>query len=891
MSFTLWFVAGVVVGVLVGWGTAPTILPAVDRFREGARSSAERSRARATRTSTGRFVYDILNLAQSSHMAGKEIDLSEILIEPRFYTAPELIEPVAEDDVVQEVFYVVPRVPDYPYLGAAYNLEHIGIEQLSAGDSSLVLVGEPGSGRTTAMMAIALWGLGEIEFEAPLDPVQQRINDERARLSAQERKDLEKRREAQFQAAREKMERELGEDAAAEAAAVKIPVFKQKLPIYVHLSDLNISAREFGGNVDPAEPLVRAVQHWVRTFTARIVPGRIYRRLNEGGAIVLIDGYDDLPETEQRRADAWLRAFMAQYGEQNFVIVAGPSRGYGALTQMGLTPVYMRPWTPQQQQLAVDKWRAAWPTIGGTRRRRAPAPGESHIRRASENNHALNPAELTLKIWATFGDPNNADEPNMWLRNFLTLHLPKGEQVDDALELLTRAATLELNLGYISRNALRVIMESEIANIDDIADEVEKADTLEKAESEEERKAREKEQAEQLRLLSALTRSGMLLPYRGGRYRFKHSSIAAYLAGLTLQTAEEAQIIDLARRPRWGNAFYYAAMHTDISPAVAARLQDALDVVYSNWLEMARWMAFAPRDVAWRGTLLQRLGNAFIADHQFPVNRARIAAALVGARDVRGASMIFNKGLESGDPYVQRLSLLGLGALRIPGAVEVIGSRVYAEVLEVQLAAVMALGAIGTEAAFDEMVGALFSDNERLQQAVTETLAMNPDVGYPTLYEAVEDEDILVRRAAVFGLRRIDTRWAKERVHETFVTDNEFMVNSLAQRFFFHEQAGPHGPKAYPEAPDVGWIRNWARIRDFKLTDATHEALVEALQDDDEGVRQLAATALGQYGAPEALVPLYGALHDPSAAVRAAAYGALVDMGLRVGDTLPNPMN
>ena len=79
----------------------------------------------------------------------------------------------------------------------------------------------------------------------------------------------------------------------------QIPLFNRLMPVYVHFVDLMAAAAELGSEVDPAEQVVRAVQDTVKRVTASTIPRNLYRRLNRGQILLLVDGYDDLPESDR----------------------------------------------------------------------------------------------------------------------------------------------------------------------------------------------------------------------------------------------------------------------------------------------------------------------------------------------------------------------------------------------------------------------------------------------------------------------------------------------------------------------------------------------------------------------------------------------------------------
>ena len=271
----------------------------------------------ATRSADSRYISDLIELCETSHLAGKFVKLSDIAIEPRFIPTPEFGAP-QENDVIQSVYRVVPNIPDHPYLQAPFNIETLSINELATGATALALLGLPGSGRTTALHAIALHSLGKINFNPPMDKVQERLNAEEAKLEEKERRVRIKERIEMQERARERLANEAGlafsKDADDEAIQA-IPLFNRLMPVYVHFADLVTAGHEFGSEADPAEHIVRAVQYTVKRVTASTIPRNLYSRLNKGQILLLLDGYDDLPEAERPAALAWLKAFRDQYKE------------------------------------------------------------------------------------------------------------------------------------------------------------------------------------------------------------------------------------------------------------------------------------------------------------------------------------------------------------------------------------------------------------------------------------------------------------------------------------------------------------------------------------------------------------------------------------------------
>lgn len=876
------------IGLVAGWASAY----AVYRFRrqiQDAVSSTRRGAAGvqnyATRSADNRYVNDLIELAETSHLAGKFVNLSEIMVEPRFLPAPELAAP-PDDEVIHDVFHIVPRVPDHPYLHAVYNLETLSIDDLATGDRAIALLGLPGSGRTTALLSIALHSLGRARFYSYEDKVQKNLDAEEAALSEKERAARIKQRQEVERMARERLSEQHGITFGEDVDRSGVLRFNQLVPIYVHLANVNISADEYGSQIDPAEPLVRAVQSQVGPITARALPLNLYRWLTQGKGLLLIDGLDDLPAEEQTQKIIWLRQLTETYRD-NFFIVAAHPYGYGPLMHMGFTPVHLRPWHDMDIDQAVSRWTNTWPVIGGTKRKPAGRPDEAQITRARTNSRALSPVDLSLKIWSTFANDSEMPGQEGWLRSYLTRYLPAKQTLDSILPQLAQIAALQLDEGFITLERIEQLIKADAFGSLDEAEE-ESESTAKKGSKKDNKSA---EASAQGKFLNMLRRTGLLVAYRGNRFQFRHPFIAAYLASLTLKNAPADVIADQASNPAWVQAIAYAALHTSIEPAVRTRLSATPDVLQNQVLEVSRWLAYAPANVSWRGPLLKHLGNMLVAPNQFPLIRERAAAALIGTRD-RSVLLVFRQAARNANPDVRRLACLGMGAIGSPESIKDCVALLEDQVNEIQLAAAMALGAIGNDEALEALVIALTEAPEAVRQAAAETLAAIPDEGHPILYDAISHDDMLVRRAATFGLRRTGTRWAIGALYRTFLEDAQWYVRSAAQQAFSDlQQEEARGPQSYPSPDAIAWLGDWAGARGENVPtgEGAVQIILNALHEGEPEIRELSARVLGQLGQVTSAKLLYNALRDRQEEVRAAAHRSLADLEMQLGQPFPAP--
>ncbi len=860
----------------------------ISHLRGEAQGRAAQARRFATRTADSRYTLDLRNQCERYHIAADMAALSDILIEPRFIVGVTPYDTTGEQRM-HNVFHVVPMIHRFPAVYAPFNVKAIGVADLGASSRHLALLGLPGSGRSTALAAIALWAMGMHDFESPEDIVQQAIEAEEEALDGKERvlrrkerEDIQARALEQIAHAQEEASAALAAD--EEAAQRDIVDFRRLMPILVHFSDIVIDP-ETTARLDPAEPLVQGIQHKLRRLTAFTVPRYVYNRITTGQALVLLDGLDDLPAEEQHIRLAWLERFMTAYPDCT-VIVTGPATGYHALTDLGLTPMFIRPWMPAQIERYAQRWAEIWPRVAGTRRAPASPPDERTIDVVARRSCGLLPMDVTARVISAYlRNEEEVENHSRWdwytdltTRRFKLREFEGNDELaDEALFAMAELAAIALEQGPFSEPTLREHLDGLLAQVEG-----------------EGPKARKTYRIDPERFLKLLLQdSGLMVRRFDNRYDFNHPLTAAFLASATLLDPEGArQVGDVAANERWRHALPFAVMHAPqdrINQAVVSKLSRQPDLLFFNLLELVDWMACTPPEAAWRGEVFKRLAAALIAPTQFPALREWALAALVATRD-KNALHILRRATRSTETQIRTLGCVGLGALREPEAIRDLRPMLEDDDMNVQLAAALALGAVGTEHAVEVMLTGLYEGEENLRQAVAEGLAALPEIGHPILYEAATHPDMMVRRAAVFGLARIGTPWALTSLYRRLLEDDQWYVRSAAEQVFASarpetkEVALPH-----PPLDSLEWVTDWLEEHKVQLSEdrGIHQVLVRMLKDGDQAYRIASAHTLARTGYLPAVNALYTILADENEAVRAASYTALTELETQYNLPLP----
>src|SRR5258708_16699850 len=355
-------------------------------------------------------------------------------------------------------------------------------------------------------------------------------------------------------------------------------------------------------------------------------------------------------------------------------------------------------------------------------------PDERTIRRVLTNVRGRSPLDLTLKTWAAFAGDEQEIGRHAWYDFYVRHHFDAKLDVKDAkqgrsaLEALA-AEVLNQRRVPLSRDRLKELMTAALAG-EDGKSTINVDDMLNKL----------------------INQSGLLVDCPGNTYGFANSLINAFLASETLVNADAATLSAVVANPVWEEALPFAAAKLAMVDSVNQRLASRPDLPYSSLFSLLPWLGDAPSNAAWPGEVFKPLTAPLLAPSQFPTIRERAMAALVSSRDYN-VLFILRQALPPTDADVRRLACIGLGGLGETDAIKDLGPMLTDPDASVQLAAGMALGAIGTEAALETMLGGFVNGEQALRQAVAESLAAGTREGDPNLRDAGHLEGIVGRRA------------------------------------------------------------------------------------------------------------------------------------------------
>ncbi len=782
------FFVGLIVGIIATWALG-RIRVAFKLPTALLQQQLQSFRHSINVTARDRYRTELIKRAETLHVARAIFALDEILVEPRLLVHPQPVDPQGSEAIPEHALALLPNLPDWSTLSAVYRAPTISLADALAKCSSILITGELGSGKSTALAYLAI-------RVAQRDP-------------------------------------SMGETA-------------QLLPVLIHAADLDLDKDPAR---DPIEPLIRAAQHTASGGLASRIPAYLRLQFRQRKALLLLDGLDELNLQELERITAWLRALLDAYSG-NRIVAAGPPDGYDGLVSAGLSPMSMAPWTEHDQRLFLTRWGGAWqqhviPTLP---KNRVGDPDPALITGwLTGTIRGLSPLELTLRAWSAFAGDVRSNKPIDDLQAHVSRFLsPEERQQAEAVALSwIRAGSSSLEERKLTRGT----------PVSDLVD------------------------------------AGFMIRRARGRVGFFQPAIGAYLAATAAASMELPEgLDDKLWLPAQATLRYFAALG-DASPQASRALAEIEDPIHARLLRSARWLRDAPPKATWRGELLRAVAT-IAQDANKPYGlRLRAIHALVAAQEP-SISILFRRMRQAEAASSRILGCLGLGGMADEEAVQSLIDTANGdpEIL-VRQAACLALAAIGTEDALQGLGQALLAGEEPVRIAAAEALAIHPDEGYAMLREAAEIDDLLTRRAAMFGLARIPEDWALQLLEKVQVEDDQWVVRGAAAEAADRRRNPPWRIPAPIEDPSqLGWLVAFAAREGLGVAPgpAGLEMVRRALTAGTEDEQLAALEAIGWLGAEDLAMELYQALRSPQPHVRDTAFEALWRLRAS-GASIPSP--
>ncbi|MBI5946126.1 MAG: HEAT repeat domain-containing protein [Chloroflexi bacterium] len=815
------------------WWLVARARPLWDELRASLKEQREVAHTRKTTAVEENHRRITLRRAQGMHLAAPLFALDEIIQEPLLVAPPSIVmpgEPPLFEDVISQT---LPYLPAWPEIAAAYHAPTLTLAQALSGNVNIVVIGQPGVGKTISLAHIA---------------------------------------------------------SLAANRSDKLGRLQNAVPFLVHVADLKLPVIE---SKNILGPLIDATAESAPLFDVGRLPSFFENTFDSGDALLLLDGYDELTPDSQQVVTEYLKTLIYNFPKTHIITTGAPEYLDG-LIGLGFAPLALMTWSVSQSNEFIERWGELWSkTVAMESWAQAgPALVDPILLNVwlSADNGNLSPLELTLKAWGAYaGDslgPHVLDSIATHIRRISPSNTPIA-----ALETLAMQVLLSAQPHFDPRKAREWVKSFEVSEDTLAAEEGLAEEPAEEAPPKKGEKNEKRVAAPKSGLLGKMAASGLLINCPNNKMRFAHPVFAGYLAGQALNEykAEET----LLDHKDWSGkylAMHYFAARGDASKLVQSLLEFSRMPMHRPLFVAARWLRDAPKNAPWRGKLFSTLA-AILQTEGIPISlRGQAMAAFVASNDP-GVAALFRQFETTMSFELIHLAVLGSGAIRDTKAVKVIEHVMNAPSLSVRRAACMALVAIGTNEALEIVAHSLLHGDEDVRRAAGEALANDTAEGHAMLKDGLTLSDILLRRAVVYGLGRIHEKWAVEALQKIQIDDDQWIVRNAASEVLdasaHIEARAPRKLRAPSESP---WLLEFASKQGVGIPPGAPatEMLLLALKCDDPDTR-LAALPYLKFTPNEGVVTqLYGAMYRDDPELREAAYNTLWEIGAS-GVKLPHP--
>ena len=688
--------------------------------------------------------------AQHMHLAQALFALDEILIIPQVLTPPiTLVNPETLSQVETIADQLIPYIPDWPELSAQYSVSKLKIHQAIKYGANIAIIGQPGSGKTVALAHLAC-------LIARRDP--------------------------------------------------QIEEFSSAVPLFVHFLDIDTTISD-----DPFECLIKTISHQLPILAQSRLPTFLNTRLKDGHLILILDGLDELPSLHLNVAVAYLEKLKKSYPQIQLIVSASPEC-FDGLVKMGFFPLSLASWSQTERKQFISTWRKLWtdeilPQLSSHNGHETfdPMMVENWL---DVINPYLNPFELTTTTWgALAGDLEGltvADSFEAYLERMAPgISHPALENL--AMKVLEET---QPSLSYLQlENALNATARSTSSPEPSLTLQTASANTVLPVQSSQKSDARVSSKNQ---VLSILEENGILIDSAHEQMRFANPLIAGYLASFKVQ---EDQIDLSVEKLLWSHlivTLHFLAFQNKTGYWLDNFLNLDIPPLYNNLLTVGRWLRDCPPNSPWKPKVMRKLVDLVFEESLPIIVKGRILAAFILSNDA-SLPLLFKQMGQSTSPDMRLLSALGHGAIRNTKAVDELQEMFSDSNPDCRVAACMAIAAIETPKALEILANTFLCGDERLRQAAAEAFSQKPPSGYEVLKEALTLDDILARRAAVYGLTLIRENWAKELLENAAVQDSQWVVRNIAGQALENlQQPHPNIPRPITPPAETAWVLKFA---------------------------------------------------------------------------------
>lgn len=545
----------------------------------------------------------------------------------------------------------------------------------------------------------------------------------------------------------------------------KCGLISAKTPFYVNVHDTEVISQP---DLSIFDMLYKSLSPKLPTTALPRLIKFIHQSIEGNNAILIIDALDELPPEEFDKFVEFIKKTKIEFPDLQIVISATPLY-LGELLQLNFTPLFLAAWSNQQIIDFYSNWNKLWQNEILKNKQSDDEISETLVLNwASSNLRPLSPSEYTMHIWgALAGDLFGPSVLDLY-QTYTKRILPNKEAYDLAISLaqnLIQNRTCYLNTSDSKAEGFNKLLQSEI-----------------------------------------------IQTTNSGKYTFSHSDLLGYFASLASNKSPLSDIYenDLQWPANYAYLGFSSSQDSECTWLTNFISDEPSDFPF-RLFSIGPWLKITNKNLNWRIAFIKQLVKIIQnANEKFTI-RLRAVATLVLSND-NNLPTYFRQLLTNDLESLKELALFAISCSSrdnsfIPDLVS-LSQKAPGKFLK---NICLALGTFEDENAIHELARILLNGEEKARQLVAESLALHPIIGTEILQEAISLEDIVVRRASINGLVKLNNLWSIQTLNKMMIEDSQWVVrNGATQALEFLEAGNPCIPERKLPLTDTPWIIEFA---------------------------------------------------------------------------------
>jgi HEAT repeat protein len=571
-----------------------------------------------------------------------------------------------------------------------------------------------------------------------------------------------------------------------------LPIFLSAKKLLAYLDD----------EKDPLQPLVAAFTDEVPLISSSQMLYILKSKIATQNALLIIDDVDHLQIQENEKLINYLNAFETQYHFQK-IILAADSNSLGKALSQHYFPLSVASWSLNDQNDYLNLFQTAWQKCNFS----SPNTTKSVVRSCilakwiQDETLYYSPFEIATRTWLIYSGYPIGDTIVDCLSNLLKLFAVTKEDCDQAA--LFAYALLRLNQTSATIDTINEFWANQS---DPVLIHVPGF-----VENQTQPLPRTKPRLQDT-FIKSYEKNGIFLQDADGKISFKSPIWAGFLAS-------KVSFTDLIT--------WYTPMHLQWSLASQflrfSTISDFPETWYESffqkessypfdktYLKLARFIPDMPIDHPVRNGILKWIAKSAFMKQLPAVEKSDLFAAMLVSRDPSVPKLLMDFQTMP-DPEIRFLATLTIAGFAQIDQLNLFLDHLNDAEQNVRNAASLAFFAFRTKKTTEILIDILLQGDEYMKQTVAEALAVIAPLNKELLTEAIASEDLLIRRAAVFGLSRISDSWAMDLLSRSAIEDAQWIVRNAASQIIENKDIyKTHLIPQLPHPSNAPWLISFA---------------------------------------------------------------------------------